>query len=175
MILECPITYCNAFGFIPALASLEKFIFTDTVSEGLDFTGTADECITAIETSTDGTQWTPIAEDAVTSKEIAGKTLTVTFDPAKIQQRGYKYVRVQYQAELNEKAVVAINNGSNVNTFTVDYTNNPGIDKPTAEATVDTYGFTLQKNNEKIQRLQVQFLNYMMPKQVEIKFHSIRL
>lgn len=135
---------------VPSVAgTLEKFIFTDTLSKGLDFAGTADKCITAIETSTDGIQWTDIAENAVTSKAIEGKTLTVTFDPAKIQQNGYKFVRVQYQAELNEKAIVAINSGSNVNTFTVDYTNNPGIEKPTAEATVDTYGFTLQKNNEK--------------------------
>ena len=119
------------------------FNFKDTLSKGLTF-GQVDSVKvgdTALTTDTDYTVATAPADN--------GKTLlTVTMKNFKNQQANAgKKITVTYTATLNENAVVG--GAGNVNSATIQYSNNPSTDgtgeSEPSKVRVFTYGFTVDK------------------------------
>lgn len=134
--------------------SLEKFVFADTMSDGLTYVGELtvvgkDSNGTDVPL-TSGTEYTVTAEPQTQT----GGSLEITFDVAEIKD--YTQIIATYKAKLNEKAFIDVSgtgNMDNKNTFEVLYSNNPTAEKPIKEVTIDTYGFTLAKKNEEDQNL----------------------
>lgn len=123
--------------------STYTFNFKDTLSKGLTF-GQVDSVKvgdTALTTDTDYTVATAPADN--------GKTLlTVTMKNFKNQQANAgKKITVTYTATLNENAVVG--GAGNVNSATIQYSNNPSTDgtgeSEPSKVRVFTYGFTVDK------------------------------
>lgn len=132
---------------VPEMAGdLVKFDLIDTLSEGLTL-GDPVTAVTAMTaTNADGIEVNIKDVQNLYTVTKAGQVLTVAFDPAMVQDAGYTNIAVTYTATLNEKAIVG--STGTANEFKVQYTNDPDQDVDAQTVYVDTYGFTLQKNNE---------------------------
>lgn len=127
--------------------SLERFDFVDTLSDGLDFADNMDLKVYATENAgADPVVWTELTQDEDYTVTKNNKVLTISFKIDSI--KNCAEVKATYQAVLNENAIISINSGTNENTFKVEYSNNPDTEYEEVTEEVDTYGFTLQKNDE---------------------------
>lgn len=124
-----------------------KYTFTDTMSKGLTYD--AVEGVTAtsgVKTFVKGVDYTVLsntAADGVT-------TITINFEYDNIKAYAATGLTLNYQAKLNEKAIVnvAANNG-NPNSVKLEYTNNPNVTGSIKElndkVTTYTWGLGLKK------------------------------
>ena len=131
---------------VPNMAgTLEKFVFTDTMSEGLAYD--KEQVLTVEGKTTAEGKWSSMdASLYEASFDDTTNTLTVTFKDADTNIKNkYHSIRVLYKATLTEDAIVG--KDGNTNKFIVDYSNNPDVEKPQTEIKVDTYGFNLQKTD----------------------------
>lgn len=120
------------------------FNFKDTLSKGLTF-GQVNSVKVGDTTLTKDTDYT-----VSTSKDSQNNTLlTVAMKDFKTKQQANagKKITVTYTATLNEKAVVG--GAGNVNSATIQYSNNPSTDgtgeSEPSKVRVFTYGFTVDK------------------------------
>lgn len=126
---------------------MERFDFVDTLSDGLDFADNMDLKVYATENAgADPVVWTELTQDEDYTVTKNNKVLTISFKIDSI--KNCAEVKATYQAVLNENAIISINSGTNENTFKVEYSNNPDTEYEEVTEEVDTYGFTLQKNDE---------------------------
>lgn len=123
--------------------STYTFNFKDTLSKGLTF-NQVDSVKVGDTTLTKGTDYT------VTTSTVSDSTLlTVTMlnFKAKQQTNAGKTITVTYTATLNKDAVVG--GHGNVNSATIQYSNNPSTDgtgeSEPSKVRVFTYGFTVDK------------------------------
>lgn len=124
--------------------STYTFNFKDTLSKGLTFKQ-VDSVKVGDTTLTKGTDYT-----VTTAPADSGKTLlTVAMNDFKKQQQANagKTITVTYTATLNKDAVVG--GAGNVNSATIQYSNNPSTDgtgeSEPSKVRVFTYGFTVDK------------------------------
>ena len=124
--------------------STYTFNFNDTLSKGLTFKQ-VDSVKVGDTTLTKGTDYT-----VTTTPKTSGKTLlTVAMNDFKKQQQANagKTITVTYTATLNKDAVVG--GAGNVNSATIQYSNNPSTDgtgeSEPSKVRVFTYGFTVDK------------------------------
>lgn len=120
------------------------FNFNDTLSKGLTFKQ-VDSVKVGDTTLTKGTDYT-----VTTTPKTSGETLlTVAMNDFKKQQQANagKTITVTYTATLNKDAVVG--GAGNVNSATIQYSNNPSTDgtgeSEPSKVRVFTYGFTVDK------------------------------
>lgn len=119
------------------------FNFKDTLSKGLSFKQVDSVKVgdTILTENTDYTVTTPTASN--------NNTLTVAMKDFKTKQQDNagKKITVTYTATLNENAVVG--GAGNVNSATIQYSNNPSTDgtgeSEPSKVRVFTYGFTVDK------------------------------
>lgn len=118
------------------------FNFKDTLSKGLTF-GQVDSVKVGDTTLTKGTDYT------VTTPTASDNTLAVAMKDFKAKQQANagKKITVTYTATLNKDAVVG--GAGNVNSATIQYSNNPSTDgtgeSEPSKVRVFTYGFTVDK------------------------------
>lgn len=124
--------------------STYTFNFKDTLSKGLTFKQ-VDSVKVGDTTLTKGTDYT-----VTTTPKTSGETLlTVAMNDFKKQQQANagKTITVTYTATLNKDAVVG--GAGNVNSATIQYSNNPSTDgtgeSEPSKVRVFTYGFTVDK------------------------------
>lgn len=124
--------------------STYTFNFNDTLSKGLTFKQ-VDSVKVGDTTLTKGTDYT-----VTTTPKTSGETLlTVAMNDFKKQQQANagKTITVTYTATLNKDAVVG--GAGNVNSATIQYSNNPSTDgtgeSEPSKVRVFTYGFTVDK------------------------------
>lgn len=124
--------------------STYTFNFNDTLSKGLTFKQ-VDSVKVGDTTLTKGTDYT-----VTTTPKTSGETLlTVAMNDFKKQQQANagKTIAVTYTATLNKDAVVG--GAGNVNSATIQYSNNPSTDgtgeSEPSKVRVFTYGFTIDK------------------------------
>lgn len=130
---------------IPDMSAYDTYTFNfkDTLSKGLTF-GQVDSVKVGDTTLTKDTDYT------VTTSTVSDSTLlTVTMlnFKAKQQTNAGKKITVTYTATLNKDAVVG--GAGNVNSATIQYSNNPSTDgtgeSEPSKVRVFTYGFTVDK------------------------------
>ena len=131
---------------IPDMSAYDTYTFNfkDTLSKGLTFervtSVTVDGVAAPLTVGTDYTVTTPTAPD---------NTLTVAMNDFKNKQQANagKKITVTYTATLNKDAVVG--GAGNVNSATIQYSNNPSTDgtgeSEPSKVRVFTYGFTVDK------------------------------
>lgn len=124
--------------------STYTFNFKDTLSKGLTF-NQVDSVKVGDTTLTKNTDYT-----VTTTNEASGETLlTVAMNEFKKKQQANagKKITVTYTATLNKDAVVG--GAGNVNSATIQYSNNPSTDgtgeSEPSKVRVFTYGFTVDK------------------------------
>lgn len=124
--------------------STYTFNFNDTLSKGLTFKQ-VDSVKVGDTALTKGTDYT-----VTTTPKTSGETLlTVAMNDFKKQQQANagKTITVTYTATLNKDAVVG--GAGNVNSATIQYSNNPSTDgtgeSEPSKVRVFTYGFTVDK------------------------------
>lgn len=124
--------------------STYTFNFKDTLSKGLTF-GQVDSVKVGDATLTKDTDYT-----VTTTSKTSGETLlTVAMKDFKNKQQANagKKITVTYTATLNKDAVVG--GAGNVNSATIQYSNNPSTDgtgeSEPSKVRVFTYGFTVDK------------------------------
>lgn len=130
---------------IPDMSAYDTYTFNfkDTLSKGLTFRQ-VDSVKVGDTTLTKGTDYT-----VTTTPKTSGETLlTVAMNDFKKQQANAgKKITVTYTATLNKDAVVG--GAGNVNSATIQYSNNPSTDgtgeSEPSKVRVFTYGFTVDK------------------------------
>lgn len=124
---------------------LEKYVITDTLSEGLTYDATKAD----VKVTLDGVEFTAY------TLTPNGQTLTFTFDHSKLV--GGKEIVITYNTTVNEKAVVG--GDGNSNHVELDYSNSTATesdtstDKPEVDPVVYTFGLEITKINNAKEKL----------------------
>lgn len=124
----------------------QNYVLHDTMSEGLSLVNTS-FVVTAQKEN--NTTVTTTGKYTVNTNPSDGKTFTITFTDAFVTEVGYNgKITVQYNAILNEKAVIGGN--GNLNNTNLTYgDNDPNVNNATTPPTKTyTYGFDLVKTKE---------------------------
>lgn len=127
-----------------------KYTFTDTMSKGLTY-----DAVEGINVTSGSKIFTKDVDYTVASNTVAGiTTITINFIYDNIKAYAATGLTLNYQAKLNEKAIVnvAANNG-NPNSVKLEYTNNPNVAGSIKElndkVTTYTWGFGVKKVDAK--------------------------
>ena len=131
---------------IPDMSAYDTYTFNfkDTLSKGLTFGQ-----VTSVKVEGVDDPLTVDTDYTVTTPTAPNNTLTVAMNDFKAKQQANagKKIIVTYTATLNEKAVVG--GAGNVNSATIQYSNNPSTDgtgeSEPSKVRVFTYGFTVDK------------------------------